>query len=131
VIWRRRPLFLRIFVATLAVTIPSLTVLGVLAAWGLLGTRPALIAGTIMFISTALVIGRPVRDLAIIGVATDTLSTDKGGEAFSRRTGLKLAPLARELWQTIAKLDRLWRYRAAGSCGGRDRGSTRPADLAG
>jgi len=111
VIWRRRPLFLRIFVATLAVTIPSLTVLGVLAAWGLLGTRPALIAGTIMFISTALVIGRPVRDLAIIGVATDTLSTDKGGEAFSRRTGLKLAPLARELWQTIAKLDRLWRER--------------------
>jgi two-component system phosphate regulon sensor histidine kinase PhoR len=111
VIWRRKPLFLRISIAALAVSAPSVIFLGVLAAWGLLGTRPALIAGTIMFVSTALIIGRPVRDLAIIRVATDTLSTDKGGEAFSRRIGLKLAPLARELWRAIVRLDRLWRER--------------------
>jgi len=111
VIWRREPLFLRIAVGALAVSAPSVIFLGALAAWGLLGTRPALIAGTIMFISTALVIGRPVRELAIIRVATDTLSTDKGGEAFTRRIGLKLAPLVRELWRAIVRLDRLWRER--------------------
>ena len=110
-IWRREPLFLRISVAALAVSAPSVIFLGVLAAWGLLGIRPALIAGTTMFVSTALIIGRPVRDLAIIRVATDTLSTDEGGEAFSRRIGLKLAPLARELWRAIVRLDSLWRER--------------------
>jgi two-component system phosphate regulon sensor histidine kinase PhoR len=98
-------------VAALAVSAPSLIVAGVLAAWGLLGTRPALIAGTIMLISTALVIGRPLRDLAIIRTAADALSTDKGSEALSRRIALKLAPRARELWLAIVRLDKFWRER--------------------
>jgi two-component system phosphate regulon sensor histidine kinase PhoR len=111
VIWRRGPLLLRISVAALAVSAPGLIVLSGLAAWGLLGIRPALIAGTIVLISTAVVIGRPVRDAVIVRLAADTLSTDEGGGAFSRRIALELAPRARELWLAIVRLDKLWRER--------------------
>lgn len=110
-IWRRAPNFFNIAVAVLAVSAPGLIVVGAFGACGLLPARLAVIAGAVISISAALVVARPVRDLAIVRDATDALGTDKGGEPLSQRIALKLVWPAGGLWRAIVRLDRLWRER--------------------
>src|SRR5438552_11649240 len=96
----------------LAVCAPSLTVLAVLAGWGLLAPRAALIAGVVILVSTALVIGRPVRDLMVVRAALDWLAADDVAlDSPSRQTARRLAPLAREIWLAVTRLSRVWRER--------------------
>jgi len=86
-------------------------VLGILGACGLLPVSLAVIAGAAIFILAALVVARPVRDLAIVRAAVDALSTDQGGGPLSQWTALKLVWPAGGLWRAIFRLDRLWRER--------------------
>jgi len=111
VIWRRAPNLFHIAVAVLAVSAPSLIVLGMLGACGLLPAGLTVLAGAATCISAALVIGRPVRDLDIVRAAADALSTDKGGEPLFQRIALELVWPAGGLWRAIVRLDRLWRER--------------------
>jgi len=110
-IWRRVPNLFPIAAAVLAVNAPSLIVLGILGACGLLPVSLAVIAGAAIFILAALVVARPVRDLAIVRAAVDALSTDQGGGPLSQWTALKLVWPAGGLWRAIFRLDRLWRER--------------------
>jgi two-component system phosphate regulon sensor histidine kinase PhoR len=95
----------------LAVGAPGLIVLAVLTGRGFLAAPAALIAGVIILIVTALVIGRPVRDLAVLRDAVDGLGTDEDTEAVSQQIARRLTPLVRELWLAIVRLGRLWRER--------------------
>jgi two-component system phosphate regulon sensor histidine kinase PhoR len=95
----------------LAVSAPSLVVLTVLAAWGFLVFGTALIAAVVILASTALVIGRSVSDLAVVRDAVDKLGADLDIETTLRPVGLRLGPLAQELWLAIARLARLWHDR--------------------
>src|SRR6516162_5996565 len=110
-IWRRVPNLFPIAAAVLAVNAPSLIVLGILGACGLLPVSLAVIAGAAIFILAALVVARPVRDLAIVRAAVDALSTDQGGGPLSQWTALKPVWPAGGLWRAIFRLDRLWRER--------------------
>ncbi len=111
-IGRRASSIPRIAAAVLAVGAPSLIVLAVLAGWGFLATPAALIAGAVILVVTALVIGRAVSDLAVLRDSVDTLgAADEGTEAVSRQIARKLAPMARELWLAIVRLGRVWHER--------------------
>ena len=111
-IGRRASSIPRIAVAVLAVSAPSLIVLAVLAGWGFLATPAALIAGAVILVVTALVIGRSVSDLAVLRDSVDTLgAADEGTEAVSRQIARKLTPMVRELWLAIVRLGRLWHER--------------------
>jgi hypothetical protein len=97
VIGRRASSIPRIAAAVWVVGAPSLIVLAVLAGWGFLATPAALIAGAVILVVTALVIGRSVSDLAVLRDSVDTLGTaDEATEAVSRQIARKLAPMARE-----------------------------------
>jgi two-component system, OmpR family, phosphate regulon sensor histidine kinase PhoR len=102
----------RIIGLAVAVSTPALATLAALAAFDLLGTRAALIAGAVVLVSTALLIGRSISDLAVVRDAVDTLGADdKATDSISRQIARGLAPIARELWLSIVKLARLWRER--------------------
>jgi two-component system phosphate regulon sensor histidine kinase PhoR len=112
VIGRRASSIPRIAAAVWVVGAPSLIVLAVLAGWGFLATPAALIAGAVILVVTALVIGRAVSDLAVLRDSVDTLgAADEGTEAVSRQIARKLTPMARELWLAIVRLGRLWHER--------------------
>ena len=111
-IGRRASSIPRIAAAVWVVVAPSLIVLAVLAGWGFLATPAALIAGAVILVVTALVIGRAVSDLAVLRDSVDTLgAADEGTEAVSRQIARKLTPMARELWLAIVRLGRLWHER--------------------
>ena len=110
---RPRSLYRTAAVAS-AVSAPSLIVLGALAGWGLLPVHAAVISFAVLWVSTVLVVGRSVADLAIVRDAVDSLGPDENGEdteAVARQVARRLAPLAREIWLAIARLGRLWRER--------------------
>jgi two-component system phosphate regulon sensor histidine kinase PhoR len=111
VIGRRVSSIPHIAAVVAAVIAPGLIALAVLAGWGFLAPAPALIAGAAILIATALIVGRPVRDLAVLRDAVETLGADEGADAVSRHIARKLAPMARELWLAIVRLGRLWRGR--------------------
>jgi two-component system phosphate regulon sensor histidine kinase PhoR len=71
----------------------------------------AVIAFAVIWVSTALVIGRSVADLIVVRDALDSLGPDENGEAVARQVALRLAPLAREIWLAIARFGRTWRER--------------------
>jgi two-component system phosphate regulon sensor histidine kinase PhoR len=112
VIGRRALSLSRVAALASAVSAPGIIVLAVLAGCGLLAARPALIAGAIILVSTALVSGRLVSDLAAVRDAVDTLGADeKAIGAISRHTVRRFAPVAGELWPAVVKLTRVWRER--------------------
>ncbi|MGA7864161.1 MAG: ATP-binding protein [Stellaceae bacterium] len=90
---------------------PSLIVLGALAAWSLVPVEAAVIAFAVIWVSTVLVIGRSVADLAVVRDAVDSLGPNENGEAVARQVARRLAPIAREIWLAIARLGRLWSER--------------------
>jgi two-component system phosphate regulon sensor histidine kinase PhoR len=94
-----------------ALSAPSLIVLGVLAGWGLLPIRAAVISLAVLWVSAVLVVGRSLADLATVRDAVDSLSPGENGEAVARQMARRLAPLAREIWLAIARLGRIWRER--------------------
>jgi len=91
--------------------VPSLIVLGALAAWSLVPVEAATIAFAVIWVSTVLVIGRSVADLAAVYDAVDSLGPNQNGEAVARQVARRLAPMAREIWLAIARLGRVWRER--------------------
>jgi two-component system phosphate regulon sensor histidine kinase PhoR len=97
----------------LAVSAPGLIVLAVIAGWGLLPGRAALIAGAVILITTAIILGRSVSDLAVVRDAVDMLRVDEDTGAAARQIAHRLAPIARELWLGIDRLMRLWRERVS------------------
>jgi hypothetical protein len=101
----------RIAVLALAVSLPGLVVLAALVGMGLLAVRPGLIAGAVVLVSIALIIGRTVSDLALVRHAIDNLGPDSDMGTIPRQIARRLAPMARELWLAIARLDRVWRQR--------------------
>jgi two-component system phosphate regulon sensor histidine kinase PhoR len=101
----------RIAVLALAVSLPGLVVLAALVGMGLLAVRPGLIAGAVVLVSMALIIGRTVSDLAVVRHAIDNLGPDSDMGTIPRQIARRLAPMARELWLAIARLDRVWRQR--------------------
>ena len=108
----RRPQSLyRIAGMASVVCAPSLIVVGALAGWGLLPGRSALIACVVIWVSTVLVIGRSVADLAVVRDDIEGLGPDENTEAVARQVGRRLAPMAREIWLAIIRLGRLWRER--------------------
>jgi two-component system phosphate regulon sensor histidine kinase PhoR len=94
-----------------AVCAPSFIVLGALAGWSSVPVDTAVIAFAVIWVSTALVIGRSVADLIVVRDALDSLGPDENGEAVARQVALRLAPLAREIWLAIARFARTWRER--------------------
>ena len=90
---------------------PSLIVLGALAGLSLVPVPAAVVAFAVIWISTVLVIGRPVADLAVVRDAVDSLGPDENGEADAREVARRLAPIAREIWLAIVRLGRAWRER--------------------
>jgi two-component system phosphate regulon sensor histidine kinase PhoR len=94
-----------------AVCAPSFIVLGALAGWSSVPVDTAVIAFAVIWVSTALVIGRSVADLIVVRDALDSLGPDENGEAVARQVALRLAPLAREIWLAIARFGRTWRER--------------------
>lgn len=111
-IGRPPPGFCRIAIPVLVVGAPSLLVLAVLAAAGLLDPGPALIAGAFVLASTALLVSRTMGDLGVLRRMILRLGPEAGAAATSQQTARRLAPLARDLWLAIIGLDRLWRERA-------------------
>jgi two-component system phosphate regulon sensor histidine kinase PhoR len=91
--------------------VPSLIVLAALAAWSLVPIEAATIAFAVIWVSTVLVIGRSVADLAAVHDAVDSLGPNQNGEAVARQVARRLAPMAREIWLAIARLGRVWRER--------------------
>jgi two-component system, OmpR family, phosphate regulon sensor histidine kinase PhoR len=94
-----------------AVCAPSFIVLGALAGWSLVPVDTAVIAFAVIWVSTALVIGRSVADLTVVRDALDSLGPGENGETAARQVALRLAPLAREIWLAIARFGRIWRER--------------------
>jgi len=111
VIARRPQSLYRIAGMASVVCAPSLIVVGALAGWGLLPGRSALIACVVIWVSTVLVIGRSVADLAVVRDDIEGLGPDENTEAVARQVGRRLAPMAREIWLAIIRLGRLWRER--------------------
>jgi two-component system, OmpR family, phosphate regulon sensor histidine kinase PhoR len=105
---RPRSLYRTAAVAS-AVSAPSLIVLGALAGWGLLPVHAAVISFAVLWVSTLLVIGRSINDLAALRDAVESLGPDDNSEAIARQTARGVAPLVREVWLAIARLARLWR----------------------
>jgi two-component system, OmpR family, phosphate regulon sensor histidine kinase PhoR len=107
----------RVAAAASLVSAPSLVVVVVLAGLDLLPAGAALISGAVIWLATALVIGRIVTDLAVIRDVADRLDAEEGTEA-ARLIARRLTPLARELWLAIARLRRHWydRVRVADEC---------------
>jgi two-component system phosphate regulon sensor histidine kinase PhoR len=101
----------RILISVLAVGAPSLIVVAALAGSGLLAARPAVLAGAVILIWTALVIGRTIHHLDRVRTLTIRLGpeTEVGPAPLQMERGL--APIAQELSLAITGLDRLWRER--------------------
>ena len=108
-IGRRAPSLHRAAALAFAVSAPSLVIVAVLAAWGVLAPRPALIIAAVTLVSSALVVGRLVSDLAVVREAVDVDADEKAIEAVSRQIARRLAPPAHELWLTVEKRRRVWR----------------------
>jgi two-component system phosphate regulon sensor histidine kinase PhoR len=106
VIARRPRSLYRIAAAATLVSAPSLIVFVVLAGLGLLPAGAALISGAVIWLATALFIGRFVTDLAVIRDAIDGADADEGA-----RLARGLAPMVRELWLAITRFRRVWHER--------------------
>jgi len=106
---RPRSLY-RVAAAASLVSAPGLIALIVLAVLGVLPGKAALISGAVVWLATALVIGRFLTDLVIIREAVDGLDPDEGTDP-AGLVSRDLAPVVRELWLAIAKLHRHWRER--------------------
>jgi two-component system phosphate regulon sensor histidine kinase PhoR len=100
-----------VIASSLFVCTSSLITLAVCALWGLAAGWTALTAGTVTLIATALVTARLVNDFAVVRKALDKLATDEGSEALSGRGSCRIAPLPRELWLTVVRVNQLWRER--------------------
>jgi two-component system phosphate regulon sensor histidine kinase PhoR len=107
---RPRSLYRTAAVASV-VSAPSLIVLGALAGWGLLPVHAAAISFAVLWVSTLLIIGRSINDLAALRDAVDSLGPDENSEAIARQVARRAAPVAHEIWLAIARLGRLWRER--------------------
>jgi two-component system phosphate regulon sensor histidine kinase PhoR len=90
---------------------PSLIVVATLAGAGLLPVGPALVAGAAIWLTTMLIIGRAVADLAVVRDAVESLGPDGNSEPEGRQLARGLAPMAREIWVEIGRVRRLWRER--------------------
>jgi two-component system phosphate regulon sensor histidine kinase PhoR len=67
--------------------------------------RPALIIGTVTLVSSALVVGRLVRDLTVVRDAVSLLG-DKASATAARPLARRLAPAAQEVWLAIERRSR-------------------------
>ena len=104
----RRPRSLyRIAAAATLVSAPSLIVFVVLAGLELLPAGAALISSAVIWLATALFIGRFVTDLAVIRDAIDGVDADEGARLIPRG----LAPMVGELWLAITRFRRVWHER--------------------
>jgi len=110
VIARRPRSLYRIAAAASLVSAPSLIVLVVLGGLEVLPADAALISGAVIWLVTALFIGRFVTDLAVIRDAVDSFDPDEDTKA-PRLIARGLAPMARELWLAITRFRRLWHER--------------------
>ena len=101
---RRAPGFHRAAAFTLAVSAPGLVAIAAFAVWGAVALRPALIIGTVVLVSSALVVGRLVRHLAMVRDAVSLLG-DKAGATAARQLA-RLTPAAQEVWSAIDRQSR-------------------------
>jgi two-component system phosphate regulon sensor histidine kinase PhoR len=67
-----------------------------------------MISFAVLWVSTLLIVGRSVADLAVIRDSVESFGRDGNGEVVARQAAQKLAPLARELWLAIARFGRTW-----------------------
>jgi two-component system phosphate regulon sensor histidine kinase PhoR len=112
VVGRRAPRLHRALPPVVAAAAPGLFIASVFAIWGVLAPRLALVIGAAILVSSALVIGRLVRDLTAVREAVEGLDPgEKYGTQTLRKYGRRLAPMMRELWLSIERLTRTWRER--------------------
>jgi two-component system, OmpR family, phosphate regulon sensor histidine kinase PhoR len=107
---------LLVLAATLAA--PGFTVLVVLAWLGMLAPLPALIAGAVILLGTAIVIAPLAVAITQAHEALEALVVDASPHPDSwHRVGRRLGPSARELRLSALRLVRLWRERLAAAEG--------------
>jgi two-component system, OmpR family, phosphate regulon sensor histidine kinase PhoR len=95
-----------------AVSVPNLAVVAALAAWGVLAPRPAFIIATVILVTSALLVGRLVSDLALVRQAVDQVDAgEEASDGVSRQIARRLAPPTRELWLALEKRGGDWRER--------------------
>jgi two-component system phosphate regulon sensor histidine kinase PhoR len=104
--------FYRITWIAFVLSAPSLLVVCALTGLSWLPVHAAATAFAVIWVATAFVIARSVVDLDVVRNAVDRLSPGGDGEGVERAVGRRLAPVAREMWLTIARLARRWRERA-------------------
>jgi two-component system, OmpR family, phosphate regulon sensor histidine kinase PhoR len=110
VIGRRAASLHRAAAVGFAASAPILLAIAALAVWGAITPWPALIIGAVTLVSSALFVGRLVRDLAVIRDAANSLG-DQAHYAPSRETPRRLTPLAQEIWFAMERTGRFWRER--------------------